>query len=157
MKRKQHGLGRVEIIWTVAVLILVTVLIVNTLLSEVARAKERMCLDSLAYLSAQIHVGLEQLEYFNPEQLEDYYLGPGAPPSFFATEHMHLLSRLMPTDITVPQDPWQNAFVLHKVMQGDDSEFWLVSGGEDGKYPESPITKDSLAKRLHLPFVANPR
>jgi hypothetical protein len=116
-----------------------------------------MCLDSLAYLSAQIHVGLEQLEYFNAEQLEDYYLGPGAPPSFFSTEHTHLLSRLLPADIAVPQDPWQNALVLHKVTQGDDSEFWLVSGGEDGKYPEWPLTKDSLAKRLHLPFVASQR
>ena len=157
MTRKQDGLGRVELIWTVAVLVLVTVLIVNTLRAEVARAKERMCLDSLAYLSAQIHVGLEQLEYFNAEQLESYYLGPGAPPSFFSTERMHLLSKLLPSDIVVPQDPWQNAFVLHKVTQGGDSEFWLVSGGEDGKYPEWPLTKDSLAKRLHLPFVASPR
>jgi len=155
MTRKQSGLGRVELIWTVVVLALVTVLIVNTLRSEVARAKERMCLDSLAYLSAQIHVGLEQLEYFNAEQLEDYYLGPGAPPSFFSTEHSHLLSKLLPAGISVPKDPWQNAFMLHKVTQGDDSEFWLVSGGENGEYPEWPITENSLAKRLHLPFVVS--
>ncbi|MDE0586198.1 MAG: hypothetical protein OSB63_06220 [Planctomycetota bacterium] len=155
MTRKQSGLGRVELIWTVVVLSLVTVLIVNTLRSEVARAKERMCLDSLAYLSAQIHVGLEQLEYFNAEQLEDYYLGPGTPPSFFRTEHAHLLSKLLPAGISVPKDPWQNAFVLHKVTQGDDSEFWLVSGGENGEYPEWPITKNSLARRLHLPYVAS--
>ena len=157
MTRKQHGLGRVELIWTVAVLILVTVLIVNTLRSEVARAKERMCLDSLAYLSAQIHVGLEQLEYFNAEQLEDYYLGPGAPPSFFSTEHVHLLSKLLPTDIVVPQDPWQNAFVLHKVTDGYDAEFWLISVGEDGEYPTQPFTKNSLARRLHLPYIASQR
>ena len=157
MTRKQHGLGRVELLWTVAVLILVTVLIVNTLRSEVARAKERMCLDSLAYLSAQIHVGLEQLQYFNAEQLEDYYLGPGAPPSFFGTEHTYLLSKLLPAEISVPKDPWQNAFVLHKITQDDDSEFWIVSGGEDGEYPEWPITESSLARRVHLPFIASQR
>ena len=157
MKRKQHGLGRVEIIWTVAVLILVTVLIVNTLLSEVARAKERMCLDSLAYLSAQIHVGLEQLEYFNAEQLEDYYLGPGAPPSFFGTERSHLLSTLLPAEISVPKDPWQKSFVLHKVAQGGSPEFWLVSGGADGEYPTQPFTENSLARRLHLPHIASQR
>ena len=156
MTRKQHGLGRVELLWAIVALVLVAVLIVSTLRSEVARAKERMCLDSLAYLSAQIHVGLEQLEYFTAEQLEDYYIGPGAPPSFFSTEHMHLLSKLLPSDIVVPQDPWQNAFVLHKVTQDDTAEFWLVSGGEDGEYPEWPLTKDSLAKRLHLPFVSSP-
>ena len=157
MTRKQHGLGRVELLWTVAALVLVTVLIVNTLRSEVTRAKERLCLDSLAYLSAQIHIGLEQLGYFNAEQLEDYYMGPGAPPFFFSTENMHLLSKLLPSDIIVPQDPWQNAFVLHKVTQGDAAEFWLVSGGEHGEYPELPLTKDSLAKRLYLPFLASPR
>jgi hypothetical protein len=157
MTRKQSGLGRVELIWTVVVLALVTVLIVNTLRSEVAKAKERMCLDSLAYLSAQIHVGLEQLEYFNAEKLENYYLGTGTPPSFISTENAHLLSTLLPAEIAVPQDPWQNAFVLHKVIQGDDTEFWLVSGGEDGKYPVQPFTKSSLATRLHLPFVASQR
>jgi hypothetical protein len=108
-------------------------------------------------LSAQIHVGLEQLEYFNADQLEDYYLGTGAPPNFVITENPHSLYKLLPAEIALPQDPWHNAFVLHKVTQGDSAEFWLVSGGEDGEYPTQPFTKNSLARRLHLPYIASQR
>jgi hypothetical protein len=154
MTRKQSGLGRAELIWTATILTIVVVLIVNTLRSEVARAKERMCLDSLAYLSAQIHIGLEQLELYQAEQLSEYYHGSGNHLSLDGDGAVNDLSEVLLDDIQIPQDPWGNAFVLHKVKQGENTEFWLISGGENGLYPAQPFTPASLAKRVYLPFVS---
>jgi len=152
MTRKQQGLGRAELLWTVALVAFVVVLIVNTLQAEVARAKHRMCQDSLTYLSAQIHINLEGRQLTSFEQLEEYYSGPGVSADFMSNSSSSTLSSLISDDIYVPEDPWGQAFVLHKASA---SELWILSGGESGEYPTLPFTKSSLAKRVHLPYYSN--
>lgn len=152
MTRKQLGLSRAELIWTAALVTLVVVLIVNTLQAEVARAKQRMCMDSLAYLASQVHIGLEQQQLTSADLLESHYTGTGLSAAFMLETSSQPLSSLLIDGINIPSDPWGQAFVLHKTSNGD---LWLVSGGEDGDYPSMPFSADSLAKRVYLPFFAN--
>ncbi|MBC8370163.1 MAG: hypothetical protein H8E25_09190 [Planctomycetes bacterium] len=152
MANKQLGLSRAEILWTAALVTFVVVLIVNTLHAEVARAKQRMCIDSLSYLSAQLHIGLEQQHVTTSEQLDIYYVGDGFTPQFAANDATSPISILLSPEIECPPDPWGRSFVLHKLKSG---ELWIISAGGKDYYPDQPFTKLSLAKRVHLPYLAN--
>ncbi|MDP6962796.1 MAG: hypothetical protein QGF46_01365 [Planctomycetota bacterium] len=141
MSDKQRGLTRAEVIWTAVLLTAFALVIVNTLRSEVARAKHRMCKDTLAYVSAQVHFAFEAQGITKNSQLDNFFSSPSQD-----------LSSLVGNEFYLPTDPWESNFILHRTAE---SELWVISLGGNGKMPQQPYDSSSLAKQVHLPFWAN--